>query len=180
MDKEQQSTEKYHQEIKKLRQADLVIIIVLLIVCVVWISLTLRIPQFDEKHTWPGLLPMVLLAGIVVMACGMLLFIYIPHPEYRNLSNLFRQSWQGFLKIGPFHRGLLTLAILFVYIFGLLSVLPSVLPPSYSYVVSTAVFIYTLITVFRAASWWLAGLVAIVATASLYIIFGEFYRVPLP
>lgn len=123
---------------------------------------------------------MVLLAGVVVMACGMLLFLYIPHPEFRNLSNLFRRSRKGLLNIGTFHRGLLTLAILFVYIFGLLSLLPSVLPPSYSYVLSTAVFIYTLITVFRAAPWWLAGLVAIVATAGLYIIFGELYRVPLP
>ena len=77
-------------------------------------------------------------------------------------------------------RGFVRIFAAFVYIFGLLSLLPSILPPSYSYVVSTALFVFILITVFRAGPWWLAGLVAIVATAGLYIVFGEFYRVPLP
>jgi hypothetical protein len=110
----------------------------------------------------------------------MLLFLYLPHPEYRNLGDLFRRSRQGLQNNVIFHRGLLTLGILFVYIFVLLSVLPSFLPPSYAYVVSTAAFVFAMIVVFRAAAWWFAGLVAIASTAGLYIVFGEFYRVPLP
>jgi hypothetical protein len=62
----------------------------------------------------------------------------------------------------------------------LLSYLPSLLPPTYSYVVSTAVFIVALLVAFKAAPLWLAGLVAVVTTGALYFIFGSFYRVPLP
>jgi hypothetical protein len=161
------------------RQADLVIFLALAAICILWLVFTLRLP-FREKLTWPGFLPLFLLIGILSMIGAMLLYLYVPNSEYRNLRSLADRAWRGLRNTtGAFYRAVLTVAMLYGYVL-LLAYLPSVLPPAYSYVIATATFIVALLLAFKAAPLWLAGVMAVVTTAGLYVIFGSFYRVPLP
>lgn len=167
------------RDIEERRQADLIIFLALAAICTGWLFLTLRLP-FRDKFTWPGFLPLMLLIGILAMVGAMLFYLYIPNREYRNVRSLGKRAWQGLRgATGQFYRGVLTVAMLYAYV-ALLAYLPSFLPPTYSYVVSTAVFIVALLMAFKAAPPWLAGLMAVVTTGALYFIFGSFYRVPLP
>jgi hypothetical protein len=161
------------------RQEDLVLFLVLMAVCIGWLVLTMRIPHWG-KLTWPGMLPMILLIGIILMIGPTLISIYLPNPEYRNLGSLFRRILLPLKNLrGPFYRGALTTTILLVY-FLLLRYLPYLLPPTYSYLIVTPLFIIALIAAFRAASVWITLLVAALSTIGLYLIFGMFYAVPLP
>lgn len=174
-----QAETKERQDTAERRQADLIIFLALLVTCIGWLILTFRLP-FRDQFTWPGFLPLLLLVGILSMIGAMLFYLYIPNREYRNLRNLGDRALQGLRNTkGVFYRGMLTVAILYAYVL-LLDHLPSRLPPTYSYIISTAAFIVGLLMAFKAAPPWLAGLVAIVTTGGLYFIFGSFYRVPLP
>jgi drug/metabolite transporter (DMT)-like permease len=174
---QEETRDKRETEVR--RQADLIIFLALLVICIGWLILTFRLP-FKEQLTWPGFLPLILLIGILCMVGAMLLYLYVPNREYRNMRHLGDRALQGLRNTqGTFYRGLLTVAILGAYIL-LLGYLPSLLPPTYSYIISTAIFIMALLMAFKAAPLWLVGLVAIVTTGALYFIFGSFYRVPLP
>jgi hypothetical protein len=167
------------QKIEEKRQGDLIIFLLLIVICIGWLVLTFLIPHRD-KLTWPGSLPTLLLSLIIVMAGSVVLKLYIPNPEYRNFRNLFRRILLVLQNIqGPFYRGILTVAILLAYV-SLLKYLPYLLPPTYSYIISTVLFIAGLILTFRAASVWVTALVTVIATIGLYLAFGMFYHVPLP
>jgi hypothetical protein len=174
----QQQDEK-NQAINKLRQADLIFFIFLTVLCVLWLIPTFKMP-FETELTWPAILPLFLLVTILAMVGSMFVYLYIPNPEYRNLSALFAQSLKGIRNIrGQFYRACWTILLLFGY-WILLRYLPNFLPAGYSYLIATPFFILVLIATFRAAPVWLAILAALLSTVGLWFIFGVLYRVPLP
>jgi hypothetical protein len=113
---------------------------------------------------------------------GALVIEYLPNPRYRNLWPLLNQGLSGARQMtlkNPMYRSALTMLFLFAYWF-LLTVLPSVLQPPQSYVISTFAFVLGLTVTFKAHKLWVCGLTAILTSAFLYVIFGIFYRIPLP
>lgn len=174
----QQQNEK-NQEVNKLRQADLVVFILLTVLCILWLIPTFKMP-FETELTWPAILPLFLLGAILAMVGSTFVYLYIPNPEYRNLRDLFSRSLKGLRNIqGQFYRAFWTILILFGY-WILLRYLPNFLPAVYSYLIATPFFILVLVMTFRAAPTWLAALIALLSTVGLYFIFGVLYHVPLP
>jgi hypothetical protein len=160
------------EELEALRQADLLLNIVLLLFCAGAIAVTLQFPVFEKSYTtWPGLLPSLLLISLAAMAVQILVSVHLHQPRFRDLKGLFRRCRTGLRKT-EFRRGLVMLGLLCVYACGMLSRLP--------YLASTSIFTFLSITAFRAAPWWLAALVAIFNSLSLYFIFGKLYQIPLP
>ncbi|MBI4573901.1 MAG: tripartite tricarboxylate transporter TctB family protein [candidate division NC10 bacterium] len=158
-------------EVRALRQGDLALLVALLLFCGIGIALTLQFPQFEERHTWPGILPMVLFVGLILMAVWIFVGTHLREPAFRDVRSLCRRCREGLHK-PEFHRGLLVLGLLGMYIFFLLPYLP--------YLASTTIFVFISIMAFRAAPWWLAALVSILNSATLYVVFGKLYRIPLP
>jgi hypothetical protein len=179
MDSEQLKAEK-ESSLAKKRQGDLVISLTLIVVCAGWLVLTFMIPVIETKLTWPGMLPAVLLGLIILLSVGFLLTSYPGNPEHYNFRDLFHRSLLMVQNTrGLFLRGALTIACLALYLF-IMNYLQRPLPPTYSYIISTFIFIVGFNLIFRAASISLALLTGILATGALYVIFGVFYRIPLP
>ena len=179
MDSEQ-TEPKEEQLLAKKRQGDLIISLTLIVICTGWLVLTFMIPVIDTKFTWPGMLPAILLSLIILLSAGFLLTSYPGNPEYYNFRDLFRRSLLMMQNTrGLFLRGVLTIAWLALYLL-MVSYLQRPLPPTYSYIISTFIFIVGFNLTFRAASISLALLTGILTTTALYVIFGVFYRIPLP
>lgn len=179
MDSEQLEAKKEPLLVKK-RQGDLIISLTLIVICTGWLVLTFMIPVIDTKLTWPGMLPMILLSLIILLSVGFLLTSYPGNPEYYNFRDLFRRSLLMVQNTrGIFLRGVLAIACLALYLL-MVSYLERPLPPTYSYIISTFIFIVGFNLTFRAASISLALLTGILTTTALYVIFGVFYRIPLP
>ena len=160
------------EDIEALRQADLVLNFVLVLFCAVGIAFTYQIPVFEQRpSTWPGWSPLVLFIGLIGMAIQILVTVHLRQPRYRDLGELYHRCLNGLWK-PEFHRGLLILALMTVYVSFLLPRLP--------YLASTTIFVFGSIMVFRAAPWWLAGLVAVINSLTLYVIFAKMYKIPLP
>src|SRR4030042_879284 len=155
-----------NKEVNKLRQADLVVFILLTVLCILWLIPTFKMP-FETELTWPAILPLFLLGAILAMVGSMFVYLYIPNPEYRNMPDLFARSLKGLRNIrGQFYRACWTILILFGY-WILLRYLPNFLPAGYSYLIVTPFFILVLVMKFRAAPPWLAALVAFLMPAGL-------------
>jgi hypothetical protein len=179
MDSEKKEAEE-KQEFAKKRQGDLIISLTLIVICAGWLVLTFMIPVIETKLTWPGILPMFLLSLVILLSVGFLLTSYRGNPEYYNLRDLFRRSLLMVQNTrGLFLRGVLTVACLALYLL-MMNYLQRPLPPTYSYIISTFIFIVGFNLTFRAASTLVAVLTGILATTVLYAIFGFFYRIPLP
>ena len=174
--REQISTEKKNH----LRKYDLIFFIILLVICGFGIGITWQIP-FKAQLTWPGMLPMFLLCMIILMICATLITEYIPNPGFRsNFGSTFDLVRRGLLNFhSPFYRGFWVVLCLLGYRL-ILVYFPKFLPPTYSYIIGTAALSFILIISFRAARVWLAILTAVLTTIALTVIFGQFYRVPLP
>ena len=180
MNTEEQSGRDNEKLVKKY-QLDLIVFFVMAVICIGWIGLTLQLP-FRTELTWPGLLPLLLLSLILIMILGVFFTIYIPNPEYRNLRHMFSQILKGIRHIdskGYLYRSSLTMLFLFGYLL-LLKILPRILLPVQSYIIATFVFISGITITFKAHKVWVCVLTAVLTTASLYVVFGIFYRVPLP
>jgi len=170
-----------NEKLTKKYQRDLIVFFFMALICIGWIGLTLRLP-FRTEMTWPGLLPLLLLSLILIMIIGVFWTRYIPNPEYRNLRRVFSQTIEGVRHINPngyLCRSSLTMLFLFGYLL-LLKILPFILLPVQSYIIATFVFISGITMTFKAHKVWVCVLTAVLTTASLYVVFGIFYRVPLP
>lgn len=179
MDSEQTEPKEEPFLVKK-RQGDLIISLTLIVICTGWLVLTFMIPVVETILTWPGILPTLLLSLVILLSIGFLLTSYPGNPEYYNLRALFRRSLLMVQNTrGLFLRGVLTVACLALYLL-MMSYLQRPLPPTYSYIISTFIFIVGFNVTFRAASILLALLTGILTTTALYVIFGIFYRIPLP
>lgn len=160
------------EEVEALRQADLALNIFLLLFCAAAIAITLQFPVFEQRPTtWPGWLPLLLLIGLAGMAVQTLVSVHLREPRFRDLTAVYQRCWTGLWK-AEFHRSLLILALMFLYV--------SYLFPRLPYLASTSIFVFASIMAFRAAPWWLAGLVAVINSFVLYFIFGRMYQIPLP
>jgi hypothetical protein len=168
------------KKIEERRQGDLIIFLVLLGVCIGWLALTFQIPGRGQ-YKWPGMLPMVLLFALIVMDVVMLVSLYLPNRENRNIKSLYcRISLTLKNPRGTFYRGVATILILYAYALLLIYLPKTLMPPGYSYVIATLLFIGGMLTLFRASKRWVILLVAVLTTSLLSFIFGYLYRTPLP
>jgi hypothetical protein len=168
------------KKIEERRQGDLIIFLVLLGVCIGWLALTFQIPGRGQ-YKWPGMLPMVLLVALIIMEVSLLFSMYLPNREYRNMKSLCNRIMLTLKNPhGVFYRGAGTILILYAYGLLLIYLPKTLMPPGYSYVIATLLFICGLLTLFRASKRWVILLVAVLTTSVIAFIFGYLYRTPLP
>jgi hypothetical protein len=122
-----------------------------------------------EKSSNPGVTTLFVggaigFLGLVVTIIG---FLGSRHPV-----RIGRQAVSETLRATAFWMGCVVLSCIAVYFFVLWDRIP--------YVVSTFIFLTGMMAIFKAGAWWKITLIAGIATAVVWYVFGVLAMVPLP
>lgn len=182
-EKERLEQDKKHKEIVK--KADFFTSIVLFILGIVILILSLQMPLEEltgSKDMWyasPGLFPGFV--AVVLMICSVILFL---SADYRHWGGMHREDWEkikGYLKGSQFVRLVIAVALLAVYVFGLLGHI--------SYYAATFLYLFCTMVIFRPqqetkkksiGNLLVLLVVTAVVTALVGLGFAKFAQIPLP
>jgi len=118
-----------------------------------------------EENAWrvaPGLLPLILSAGLMFMLCGLSLV------AFNNSRKHQRQAWLNtdlYLTLGH-------VALLCIYVFGLIGLLP--------FSVASALYLISAMSLARAASWPIILGLSTGFSLTVSLVFGRLMNIPLP
>lgn len=109
--------------------------------------------------------------GILLAAMGLSLSA-IGFRESGGVIKTARESLAGLVKSPGFYRGLLVIALLGIYYFGLIGHM--------RYVLATFIFLAVTMITFKATAWWKALIISAVASYLVAFFFGTVAHLPLP
>lgn len=169
---------------QQLRRIDFLFSLVLIAFGVAILVAAYDMPWSSEQTgisgSWylsPGLLPAILGAMLIVFSLNILAHA-VSAGGHRNVGDLIKRGLVGVIKNRAFHKSILSIVVISVYIFGLLG--------NVNYYVATASYLFVFMVLFhhRSNSFLLnlliLGTIAIVVPVVVGYLFSNYLDVPLP
>ncbi len=159
-------------DVKKNVTADFIMSILLIIfgILIGWASLNMRV--YNKFLDAPGFFPLIL--GIIFVVLGTIMLISaVKRKALEQVQEvLHKDRVVGFFKHDQFKRVMILIALMAVYIFGLIG--------NMHFTIATAIYLFATFLYLRSSSVIKIIIISIVTAALISAVFKNFFNIPLP